>query len=101
MLTQLLLNLLKEAAKDEDVREFVGDQVARLADHLKDDLLPQIVATFPAFAASVAKTALNLPGEVADIAKESAEHIVKSDPDIPGLSGILDLSELAKKWLKL
>lgn len=100
MLQKFIINLLVEASEDERVREFVADQVARLVKELKDDLLPDIVGTFPTFAASIVKSALDLPGDIADIAKESVENIVESDPDVPGLSGILDLTELAKKWLK-
>lgn len=100
MLNKFILNLLVEAAKNPEIRDFVADQVARLADHLKEDLLPEIVSTFPVFAASVAKTALKLPAEVADIAKESAENIIKGDPDFPGISDVFDLTETLRKWLK-
>lgn len=106
MIQQFILNLLVEAAKNPEIRAFVADQIARLADKLKTDLLPEIIGTFPTFGASLLKTVFDnlpnvaaLPETVAEIATETVKHIADSDPDIPGLSNIIDLSELAKKWL--
>lgn len=106
MLQNFVLGLLVKAAEDEKVREFVADQIARLADKLKADLLPDIVSTFPAFTAAVVKTVFEklpdiaaIPEDVAKIAADSVQHILESAPDIPGLSNIIDLTELARKWL--
>lgn len=102
MLTKFVLNLLIEAAKDPDIQAFVDGRI----DRLKDGLLPDIVGTFPTFGASLLKAAFEklpniaeLPGSVADLATESVEKLLESDPDIPGLSDIIDLSEIARKWL--
>ena len=106
MLQKFILNLLVEASKNEEIRKFVADQIARLAHTLKADLLPDILGTFPAFGAGLLKTVFDrlpnvaeLPGDVAEIAADTVKHILDSDPDIPGLSDIIDLSELAQKWL--
>ncbi|WPH57658.1 hypothetical protein [Mycobacterium phage WXIN] len=100
MFETFVLNLLKEAAKDEDVQKFVADQAARLADHLKKNLLPDILSTFPAFGAALLKTVLESPESVVDIAKEAVGKVTKDDPDFPIVSDIFDLSEAVAKWLK-
>lgn len=101
MFEKFVVSVLAEAAKNDDIRNFVADQVSRL----KKDLLPDIVATFPAFGASLLKAAfdklpdIDLPGNVDDLAREGMEKMLESDPDIPGLSNIIDLSEIARRWL--
>ena len=108
MLQGFLLKLLVEASKNPEIRDFVSDQVIRLAKALKDDLLPDVVGTFPAFGASLLKTAFeklpnvaDIPGEAMDLAADSVKKIVDNDPDIPGLSDLFDLSEWAKRLVQV
>lgn len=106
MLEKFVLSVLVAASKNPDVRDFVADQVERLVDKLKADLLPDIVGTFPGFGAGLLKAVFeklpnvaDLPGDVADLAGEAVQQLLNSDPDIPGLSSIIDLSGLARVWL--
>jgi hypothetical protein len=106
MLQKFMLTLLVEAARNEQIREFVADQVARLATKLKEDLLPDVAGLFPAFGASLVKTVFeklpnvaDLPGDVAQIAQDSVQNLIESDPDIPGLSDVIDLSEIFRRWM--
>ena len=107
MLQKFILGLLIEAAKNPEIRDFVMDLFLKAVKELKADLLPDLMGTFPAFGASLLKSAFellpnvaDLPGDVADLAGDSVKQILESDPDIPGLSDIIDLSELARRWLR-
>jgi len=40
----------------------------------------------------------NLPA-AAELAGDVAKNIIDADPDIPGLSNVIDLSEILRKWL--
>ena len=108
MLQNFLINLLVKAAQDERVQQFVADQVARLVDRLKADLLPDLIALLPTFGSSVVKAALdNLPGisdlDVTQLAEGVAKNvtdIIDSDPDLPIISEYIDISEILRKWLR-
>lgn len=102
MLQQFILDLLIKAAQDPEIQKFVDDRI----DRLKKSLLPDIVATFPTFVASAMKVfsikmpnMAEIPDAIGDLAQDTAQHILDSDPDLPGISDFIDLSELAKKWL--
>lgn len=104
MLQNFILKLLLEALKNPEVQAFARDLVVKVT---KEHLLPAIVSTFPAFGASLLKSAFeklpnvaDLPGDVAELATDSVKQILESDPDIPGLSDVIDLSELARRWLR-
>lgn len=108
MLQKFILNLLEQAVQNEKIRAFIFELVEKLGTQLITKLLPDILGTFPTFGASLLKTVFEklpniaeLPGDVAEIATDSVKHLIDSDPDIPGLSDIVDLSELARKWLHL
>jgi hypothetical protein len=99
-----LLKLLVAAVQNPEIRAFLLEMVEKLA----DKLLPQIVATFPTFVAAAVKVFADkvpnltaIPDNVAELALDTAKHILDSDPDLPGISNIVDLSELARKWLNL
>lgn len=109
MLQKFVLNLLIEALKSPEVREFAADVAVKLADQLKDDLLPdlveKVVAVLPLLGAGLIKDvfdrAPNLP-DIADIdnaARDVARKILDSDPDLPVLSDIVDISEILRRWL--
>jgi hypothetical protein len=79
--------------------------LAALVAKLKAELLPDLIALFPTFGSSIIKAALdalpnvaNLP-EAVELAETVAKNIVDSDPDIPGLSDVIDLSEILRRWL--
>lgn len=100
-LVQVMMRVLIEASKNEDIRNFVADQVKRL----KDDLLPDLSAINLASGAAMLKDVFNkLPG-VPDISKSVGEiatgaiETIKNDPDLPGVSDKIDLSELATSIL--
>jgi len=102
VVVQILLKLLVEASKNEDIRNFIADQV----DRLKDSLLPDIVSTFPAFSATMLKEVFEkLPGvpditeSVQDMVTGTFTRIINEDPDIPGISDKIDLTEIAKSVL--
>jgi hypothetical protein len=104
MLQAFILKLLVEAVKNPEIRKFIADQI----DQLKDDLLPDIVATFPTFVAAALKVFSDkipnveaLTEDVGELATSTAKTILDSDPDLPVLSNIIDLSEMAKRWLHL
>jgi hypothetical protein len=99
-----LLKLLVSAVQNPEIRAFLFEMVEKLA----DKLLPQIVATFPTFVAAAVKVfADKVPNleaiaeSIPQLAEDTAKHILDSDPDLPGISNIIDLSELARKWLNL
>lgn len=99
-----LLKLLVSAIQNPDIRAFIFELVEKLA----AKLLPDIISTFPTFVGAAMKTfsikvpnIAEIPDAVGDIAKDVAKQILDSDPDLPGISDIIDLSELARKWLNL
>jgi hypothetical protein len=99
-----ILKLLVAAVQNKEIRAFLFE----LAEKLAEKLLPQIVATFPTFVAAAVKVfADKVPNlesiveSVPELALDTAKHILDSDPDLPGISNIIDLSELARKWLNL
>lgn len=101
---KFILNLLVAAAKNPDIRAFVFELIEKLA----AKLLPDIISTFPTFVAAAMKTfsikvpnLAEIPDAVGGIAKDVAKQILDSDPDLPGISDVIDLSELARKWLNL
>lgn len=102
MFQAFILKLLVEAVKNPEIRGFAMDLVERLV----QSLLPKLVALFPVFGGSLLKQAFelvpNLPdiGELDDAARGVAQKILESDPDIPGLSDIVDLSELLRGFLR-
>lgn len=99
-----LLKLLVSAVQNPEIRAFLFEMVEKLA----AKLLPEIVATFPTFVAAAVKVfADKVPNleaiaeSIPQLAEDTAKHILDSDPDLPGISNIIDLSELARKWLNL
>lgn len=102
MLQNFIIKLIITAAKDPEIQELGAEAVAKI----KAEVLPDLIALFPTFGSSIIKAALdalpnvaNLP-EAAALATDVANNIVDSDPDIPGLSNIIDLSEILKTWLR-
>lgn len=105
MLQNFIVSLLVKAAQNPEVQKFVADQLARLVTKLKAELLPDLIALFPTFGQAVVKAALDLMPNVdvpaaVELGKGVAQNIVDSDPDIPGLSDIIDVSEILKGWLR-
>ena len=110
MIQKFILDLLVQAAKNEEIRAFVFDLVDQLGDKVKDDLLPELlpklVALLPVFGAGLIKEvfdrAPNLPdiSNLDDVVKGVAGKILDSDPDIPILSGIVDFSEILRGFLR-
>ncbi|AEJ93988.1 hypothetical protein THIBAULT_40 [Mycobacterium phage Thibault] len=105
VIISLVIKIIAEAAKNEDVRKFVLELVKELADKLKDDLVPALIALFPTFGGAIIKSALDFLPEVdlpdidvlnTDIAKK----IVDADPDLPFVSDIIDITEILKGWIK-
>lgn len=99
-MNKFLLNLLISAVQNKEIRAFIFELV--------DHLVTKIVATFPLFAAAAVKVfADKVPNieaiveSVPQLAQDAVKHILDSDPDLPGISNIIDLSELARKWLNL
>mgnify|MGYP007115078076 CR=1 FL=1 len=105
MLTKIVVNILAAAAQDERVRAFVADQIARLVERLKAELLPDLIELLPTFGSGVVKAALdqlpdiNLP-DASELGKDVARNILDADPDLGHLSEIVDVSELLRKWLR-
>ncbi|BCI54929.1 hypothetical protein NIIDNTM18_42070 [Mycolicibacterium litorale] len=110
MLQSILLKLLIEAVKNEEIRAFAFDLATKLALRLKDDLLPDlleaVVPLIPKFIDAGLKQVVelfpdmpNIPESV-DLAKGVAEKVIATDPDIPGLSDIVDLSEILRGFLR-
>jgi len=104
-MTKFLLGLLVAASKNPEIQKFVADQLATVAKRLKDDLLPDIAGMFPAFGAALVKEVFEkVPGlndiqqSVGELATGAMEQLQR-DPDVPGLSNVLDVSEMARKWL--
>lgn len=110
MLQSFLLKLLVEAAKNDAIRAFAFDLATKLALRLKDDLLPDlleaIVPLIPKFIDAGLKQVFELLPDLpniddgVDLAKGVAEKVIATDPDIPGLSEIVDLSELLRGFLR-
>ncbi len=75
-------------------------------------IIEKIFAALPALAAAAGKTAVeqafkqipNLPNvilpEVGHMTQDVAKTLLDSDPDIPGLSNIIDVSEILRKLLE-
>jgi hypothetical protein len=73
-------------------------------------IVERLLAILPTVAASAAKVAVekmvegipNLPNfklpDVGELTGEVLDKVLDSDPDIPGLSDIIDVSELFRKW---
>lgn len=101
MLQDFIIKLIIQAAKDEEIRALATEAVGKF----KAELLPDLIALLPTFGSSIIKAAfdnlpnVNLPA-VTDLAGDMAKNIVAADPDIPGLSNIIDLSEILGKWLR-
>lgn len=101
MLQDFIIKLIIQAAKDKEVQALAADALAKL----KAELLPDLIALFPTFGSGIVKAALdalpnvtNLPA-AAELAGDVAKNIIDADPDIPGLSNVIDLSEILRKWL--
>ncbi|QHB37425.1 hypothetical protein SEA_LEOPARD_18 [Mycobacterium phage Leopard] len=105
-MNSFLIKLLASAAADPKIQAFVDGRIDKLATVLKRELLPDLAALFPTFGAAVVKAAFNripaldnITDSINDIATGAVEELQK-DPDIPGLSEIIDVSEMARKWLE-
>lgn len=71
----------------------------------------KLLALLPTLAASAAKVAVekafehlpDLPNiklpDVGEMTKDVVQHVLDSDPDLPGLSDIVDVSEIFRKFL--
>lgn len=98
--------------------EYLPEVIALLekkADETVDKYLPivmeKLIALLPTVVSAAVKVAVekafemipNLPNvvlpDVADMATDVVEKILASDPDIPGLSNIIDLSEVLRNLL--
>jgi hypothetical protein len=101
MFEGFVVNVLAEASKNEDVQAFVKE----LKDDLLHDILEAVVPLLPVFGEALVKELIkhlpipNIP-EAVNLAKGMAENILATDPDIPVLSNIFDLSELLRGFLR-
>jgi len=96
-----LIDLLLKTLQDERVKTWIDERF----DKMRKSLMQDVVGLLPTFGTSIIKAAFdkvpslpNLPN-VAEIIPDVAQNIVDADPDIPGLSDIIDLSEILKPWL--
>ncbi|QGJ93682.1 hypothetical protein SEA_HANNACONDA_41 [Mycobacterium phage Hannaconda] len=104
-LISLIIGVISQAAKNPEVREFVTDLVMKLADKLKDDLVPALIGLFPTFGGAIIETVLDkLPGvhnlDVEILNSDVAKKIIESDPDLPFVSGFIDLTEILRGFIK-
>ena len=100
MLQDFIIKLIITAAKDPEIQKLGAEAV----DKIKAEILPDLIALFPTFGSGIIKAALDgLPGvkipEAVELAENVAKNIIDADPDIPGLSNVIDLSEILRKWL--
>jgi len=101
-----LVNLLAAASQDKRIRKFLATVVIpALVKALKEALMPDLASLNLVFGASLLKKAVEkLPGvenitETAGQLATDTIEAIKRDPDIAGLSNIIDLSEIGTKWL--
>ena len=95
---------------DEKIWPWAEQKIDEVVDKYTPVVIEKLLAMLPTVAAAAAKVAVekmiegipNLPNfklpDVGHIAGEVVDAIVDSDPDIQGLSDIIDLSELFRKW---
>ncbi|AEJ92130.1 hypothetical protein OPTIMUS_50 [Mycobacterium phage Optimus] len=105
ILISLIVGVLTQAVRNPEIREFVSGLVLKLADKLKDDLVPALIGLFPTFGGAIIKSALDsLPGvklpDIDVINSDVAKKIIDSDPDLPFVSDIIDITEILKGWIK-
>jgi hypothetical protein len=105
MLKALLVGAIRTALKDPEVRAWLEAQLRSAIKQIKDELLPDLAALMPVFGASLIKEVFNqvpmldnIGDSVADLAT-GAVDVIRADPDLAGLSEIIDLSEIAEKIL--
>lgn len=110
MIEKLLLNLLVGATQNPQIRAFVIELVKEAAGTIADkltpdlvgELLPKLSALLPVFGGGVVTEVLKRLGvdnlELGQVTQDVAKNILDSDPDIPILSDILDLSEIMRKF---
>lgn len=113
MWKSLLAGAIKLALKDPEIRQWLEDQRDKTIQLAKSELLPPLIAAFPGLATVVVKyvfdrlPGMNMPGTVNEITKGAIESIVEGDPDIPGVSDMIekatgiDVSEMLRKMLGL
>jgi hypothetical protein len=110
MFEGFVVNVLAEASKNPEVRALLNDLLSQAIEELKEDLLPDLMAALvpliPKFIDAGLKQVFellpNIPNipEAADIAKGVVEKVLATDPDIPGLSNIIDLSQILRGFLR-
>lgn len=92
------------------LQPWLDDKSKELVDTYLPQVLEKLASLFPMLIASAGKTiveaafrvAPGLPNVTLPDVKELTEGVidaaVDSDPDIPGISEIIDLSEMFRKW---
>ncbi|AAN12693.1 gp49 [Mycobacterium phage Omega] len=104
-LISLVVGVLAEAVKNPEIRDFVSGLVVKLAEKLKGDLVPALIGLFPTFGGAIIETVLDkLPGvhnlDVEILNSDVAKKIIESDPDLPFVSGFIDLTEILRGFIK-
>ena len=99
-----LIAMFVKLVQNEQFRAFVADQLEKLL----PKLVAAVAALLPSFGGSILKTFMDrvpelpnlddLPQAVSDVAGNIIDTL--PDPDLPGLSGVFDASELVKDVLR-
>lgn len=101
MFEKFVVDVLAQASKNEDIQAFVG----QLKDDLIKDTLQALIPLIPKFVDAGFKELaelipdFNLPDGV-DIAKGVTEKVLATDPDLPILSDIFDVSEFLRGLIR-
>lgn len=92
------------------LQPWLDQKVKDLVDTTLPQVMEKLASLFPMLIASAGKTiveaafraAPGLPNVTLPDVKELTEQVidkaVESDPDIPGISDVIDLSEMFRKW---
>lgn len=93
--------IIKKALADPDFQKWAEGTVSKF----KRELLSDVASLLPIFGASLLKGVFErapqlqaIPGTIGEIATQAVEAL-EHDPDLPGFSNIIDLSEIATKIL--
>lgn len=114
MFEGFVVNVLAQAAENEQIQKFVDDRIDRLGSTLLGKLLPGLAGLLPGFGGSILKTfidrAPNMQNveDLRDVTKEVATNLIDGTPDIdvPGVSDKfeeltgIDVSESIKDVLR-
>lgn len=110
MFEKFVVNVLAEASKNPEIRDFasrlVSQAIQELKQELTPDLLESLIPLIPKFIDAGLKQVFELLpgipdiGGTVDIAKGVVEKVLATDPDVPILSGLFDVSEFLRGLLR-